>query len=275
MDRTPDYWIASDIGYRSDYDEREADEGHRQGAQRATARACLRGVAGSSTSWSPRAEGEGLTPTSRARPTRGTWRDLHRHARQRPLLLHRRRRLPLLVVLTEQGASFKPIRVSRGYVGHTTSGSERSSREGRFLMPSYSTQITRGGGVFRARADHRGLADDLRRLADPRRQPRGRTSAAREALDPKTLRIAASADLLRAELREQEMKRRARRRSARHVSASLSTRPTVKTWLTTDLGVSDTTATVASTGRLRLERRGAHPHRGDQVHVEVRDAVPG
>lgn len=113
-------------------------------------------------------------------------------------------------------------------------------------MPSYSTQITRGGGVFRAALTIEGwptIYVDSRTLVGNLADGRQRL----EALDPKTLRIAASADLLRAELREQEMNVELVDDQRHLVSASLSTRPTVKTWLTTDLGVSDTTATVAST----------------------------
>lgn len=120
MDRTPDYWIASDIGYWSDYDEREADE------IGATVRAhsgrphglAFEGVAELLDLLVPLEPRAKVYTHLASSSDPWTWRDLHRHARNvLPLCIDDDDFLHF-VVLTEQGASFKPIRVSRDYVGH-------------------------------------------------------------------------------------------------------------------------------------------------------------
>lgn len=113
-------------------------------------------------------------------------------------------------------------------------------------MPTYANQVAAGEGVFRARlviegwptiyCDSKSLVGNL---ADGRQQLQG--------LDPLTLRLAAQADLLRADLVEQEAAIEVVDDKDHAISASFTTRPSARTWLTADLGVSATTATVANT----------------------------
>jgi hypothetical protein len=124
-------------------------------------------------------------------------------------------------------------------------------------MPTYPNQITLGEGKFRARLSVEGwpeifVSDSslVRTLAAPdlRSQILG--------LDPQTIRIAASVDLMRAKLTESEQTIEiiddsevvhGYVLSSGSVTASLSQKPPNTTTLALDLAVSATTATVAST----------------------------
>lgn len=113
-------------------------------------------------------------------------------------------------------------------------------------MGTYAQQIARGSGVFRAALTIEGwptIYVDSRTLVGNLADGRQRL----EGLDPLTIRLAASADLMRGELQEQEMGVEIVDDRRHQISASLSTKPTLRTWLTADLGVADTEATVAST----------------------------
>lgn len=113
-------------------------------------------------------------------------------------------------------------------------------------MPSYASQIARGRGVFRAALTIEGwptIYVDSRTLVGNLADGRQRL----EGLASRGLRLAASADLMLGELREQEMSVEIIDDRRHQISASLSTRPTLRTWLTADLSAGATEATVAST----------------------------
>ena len=113
-------------------------------------------------------------------------------------------------------------------------------------MGTYASQIAIGEGKFRARIVVEGWPEIF--VSDPSLV--ATTNDDREqilGLDPMTLRIAASVDLARAELTEQEQTIEIVDDDDGTITASLSTTPTARTSLLADLPIGATTATVAST----------------------------
>lgn len=113
-------------------------------------------------------------------------------------------------------------------------------------MPSYATQITRGGGRFRYRLEIEGWpaifvsdASLVRVLADGRSQLLG--------LLPSSIRIAARADLWRAGIREQEMTAEIVDDDDRQICKALHRAPTATTHLRTAATKAATTIEVHDT----------------------------
>lgn len=113
-------------------------------------------------------------------------------------------------------------------------------------MPSLATQLAAGDGVFRARlvisgwpkiyVDSTSLVGNI---ADGRQKIDG--------LDPMTLRVAATADLISAEIEEQGATIEITDDAAGAVTASFAAVPTARCWLTADITAASTTITVTST----------------------------
>ncbi len=114
-------------------------------------------------------------------------------------------------------------------------------------MPNLTTQLASGEGVYRASFVVAGWpriyvdSDSLEGfLADGRQRI--------TALDPETLRIAASSDLLRAEIDQQGSSIELTEDHLHRVSASVARIPTARCWLTANVSTTATTIEVTSTG---------------------------
>lgn len=113
-------------------------------------------------------------------------------------------------------------------------------------MPTLASQLASGDGVLRARlviagwpsiyCDSQSLVG---LLSDGRRQ--------RDGLDPETLRIAATADLVRAEIEEQGATIELTDDSSNAITASLAAVPTARCWIANDATASAITINVTST----------------------------